>query len=216
MTDFDFILQRGVFAVIRLDDLSAALPLAQALAAGGVRGVEFTLTNRDALGVIARVRSALGEAAAVGLGTVTAAAAAREAVAAGAQFLVTPALDVEVARVAAAAGVPVMMGALSPTEILAAWRAGAELVKVFPARLGGPAFFKDILGPFPQVRLIPSGGVDLQTSASYIKAGASGVAVGGALVNEDLIRRQAWDDLTVLARRFVEAVAAARREPRPG
>jgi len=130
--------------------------------------------------------------------------------------LVTPALDVEVARVAAAAGVPVMMGALSPTEILAAWRGGAELVKVFPARLGGPAFFRDILGPFPQVPLVPSGGVDLQTSASYIKAGASGVAVGGALVNEDLIRRQAWDDLTVLARRFVEAVAAARREPRPG
>lgn len=216
MTGFDFILQRGVFAVIRLDDLSAALPLAQALAAGGVRGVEFTLTNRDALGVIARLRSALGEAAAVGLGTVTDAAAAREAVAAGAQFLVTPALDVEVARVAAAAGVPVMMGALSPTEILAAWRAGAELVKVFPARLGGPAFFKDILGPFPQVRLVPSGGVDLQTAASYIKAGASGVAVGGALVNEDLIRRQAWDDLTALARRFVAAVAAARREPRPG
>jgi len=121
-----------------------------------------------------------------------------------------------VARVAAAAGVPVMMGALSPTEILAAWRGGAELVKVFPARLGGPAFFRDILGPFPQVPLVPSGGVDLQTSASYIKAGASGVAVGGALVNEDLIRRQAWDDLTVLARRFVEAVAAARREPRPG
>lgn len=214
MTVFDFILQRGVFAVIRLDDLSAALPLAQALAAGGVRGVEFTLTNRDALGVVARVRSEVGEGAAVGLGTVTDAATAGEAIAAGAQFLVTPALDAEAARVAAAAGVPVMMGALSPTEILAAWRAGAELVKVFPARLGGPAFFKDILGPFPQVRLIPSGGVDLQTAASYIKTGASGVAVGGALVNEDLIRRRAWDDLTALARRFVAAVAAARREPR--
>lgn len=214
MTVFDFILQRGVFAVIRLDDLSAALPLAQALAAGGVRGVEFTLTNRDALGVVARVRSEVGEGAAVGLGTVTDAATAGEAIAAGAQFLVTPALDAEVARVAAAAGVPVMMGALSPTEVLAAWRAGAELVKVFPARLGGPAFFKDILGPFPQVRLIPSGGVDLQTAASYIRTGASGVAVGGALVNEDLIRRRAWDDLTALARRFVAAVAAARREPR--
>ena len=215
MRIFDFVLERGVFAVIRLADLSAALPLAEALAAGGVRGIEFTLTNRDALGVIEPVRSRLAERAAVGVGTVTTATQARAALEARAQFLVTPALDVEVAAVAAGAGVPVMMGALSPTEILAAWRAGADLVKVFPARVGGPAFFQDVLGPFPQVRLVPSGGVDLQTAASYIKAGASGVAVGGALVNAELIRRQAWEDLTALARRFVEAVTQGRAAAEP-
>lgn len=210
MSVFDFILERGVFAVIRLDDLSAAIPLAEALAAGGVRGIEYTLTNRDALSGIERARARLGEQAAVGVGTVTEAAEARAAVEAGAQFLVTPMLDPEVGRVATVVGVPVMMGALSPTEILAAWRAGAELVKVFPARLGGPAFFRDILGPFPRARLVPSGGVDLRTVASYIQAGAAGIAVGGALVDEALIRRQAWEELTSLARRFVEAVAQAR------
>ena len=210
MNVFDFILERGVFAVIRLDDLSAALPLAEALAAGGVRGVEFTLTNRDALGAVERVRARLRERAAVGIGTVTDADAAREAAAAGAQFLVTPALVPAVAEAAAAAGVPLMMGALTPTEIAAASRFGAELVKVFPARLGGPAYFEDVLVPLPHLRLVPSGGVDLENAPSYVKAGAAGVAVGGSLVNEDLIRRQAWDDLTALAHRFVDAVAAAR------
>lgn len=207
---FDFVLAGGVFAVIRLDDLSAAIPLAEALATGGVRGIEFTLTSRDALGVIQRVRSVLGAQAAVGMGTVTDAASAREAVAAGAQFLVTPVLVPEVAEVAVPAAVPLMMGALTPTEIAAARGTGAELIKVFPAHIGGPAYFKDLLGPFPSLRLVPSGGVDLETGPAYIKAGAAGIAVGGALIKEDLIRQRAWDDLTALANRFVETVAAAR------
>lgn len=212
MTVFDFILERGVFAVIRLGDLGQAISLAEALAEGGIRGIEFTLTNRQALEVIAPVQDRLNGAAVAGMGTITDVASAREAIAAGARFLVTPMLEADVVAAAASAGVPVMVGAFTPTEIYAAWRWRADLVKVFPARLGGATYFKDVLAPLPQLRLVPSGGVDLSSVAAYIKAGAAGVAVGGALTDETLIHRRAWTEIGARARAFVEAVARARAE----
>lgn len=202
--------------MIRLSDLGVAIPLAEALAEGGVRGIEFTLTNRQSLEVIAPAQDRVDGTAVVGMGTVVDAVSAKEAIAAGAQFLVTPTLEVDVVTAAAPAGVPVMMGALTPTEVYAAWRGGAELVKVFPARLGGAPYVRDVLAPLPQLRLVPSGGVDLSSVAAYIRAGAVAVAVGGALVDEAVIRRQAWAEVTARAREFIDAVArarAAKRDP---
>lgn len=212
LSPFDYVLERGVFAVLRLDAPDRAVPLAEAIAAGGVRGIEFTMTTPQALTLLAPARTRLEGRALVGMGTVTDGQQAREAVAAGAAFLVTPTLSWEVVEVAQERGVPVMIGAFSPTEVLAAWRAGADLVKVFPARMGGPAYLRDLLAPLPDLRLVPSGGVDVESAPAYIRAGAAGVAVGGALVDRALVARGAWAEITARAQALVEAVARARTE----
>ncbi len=192
-------------AIVRLDDLSAAVEIGRALVEGGIRALEFTLTNRDAIAAVARVRAELDGRAAVGAGTVLSADAAREAVAAGAQFLVTPTLEPGVITAGREAGMPVVCGAFTPTEILAAWRHGAELVKVFPARALGPGYIKDVLAPLPDLRLVPTGGVDLENCGAFLAAGAYTVALGSNLVDTRLIAQHDWEGLAALARRYVEA-----------
>lgn len=197
--------RRAPIAIVRLDDLSEALAIARALIGGGITVMEFTLTNRDALGAVERVRAELGTAATVGAGTMLDAESARAAIGSGAQFLVSPALEPEVVRAGVEAGVPVVCGALTPTEILAAHRLGAALVKVFPARAFGPAYIKDLLAPLPELRLVPTGGVDLENCADFLRAGAYSVGLGSSLVRERLVAERAWDGLTELARRFAAA-----------
>jgi 2-dehydro-3-deoxyphosphogluconate aldolase / (4S)-4-hydroxy-2-oxoglutarate aldolase len=193
-----------------LDDLSAAIPLTEALLRGGVRSVEFTFTNPLAGRVIEQVRGALTGQVAVGAGSVLDPETARVALLAGAEFVVTPTLNVATIELCSRYGVPTVIGALTPTEILTAWQAGASYVKVFPATVGGPQYLKDVRGPLPQVKLIPTGGVNLDNAADFIRAGASAIAVGSNLVDAPTVRNEDWATLEERARQFSEVVAAAR------
>lgn len=202
------LLPRRPIAIVRLDDLSAAVDIARALADGGITALEYTLSNRAAFAAVERVRAAVGDSLRVGLGTVVNADDARQAIESGAEFLVTPTLEPEVIAVAQGAGVPIACGAFTPTEILAAWRHGAQLVKVFPARSLGPAYIKDVLAPLSGLRLVPTGGVDLDNCAAFLQAGAYTVALGSNLVESRLVRDRDWPALAARARRYVDACAA--------
>jgi 2-dehydro-3-deoxyphosphogluconate aldolase/(4S)-4-hydroxy-2-oxoglutarate aldolase len=201
------LLPREPIAIVRLDDLSSAVDLARALVAGGIRALEFTLTNAKAPAAIGRVRAELGGSALVGAGTVLDTQGAQTSILAGAQFLVTPTYQPEVIECGLQDGVPVVSGALTPTEILRAWESGATLVKVFPARTFGPAYIKDVLAPLPDLRLVPTGGVSPDNCAAFLDAGAYTVAVGSSLVDEDMITRGDWDALSHLASEYVRACA---------
>ncbi len=196
-------------AIVRLDDLAEAVAIGEALVEGGIRALEFTLTNPDALKAVGEVRARLEDRALVGAGTVLDGESAREAISAGAQFVVTPIYQRDVIERGRESGVPVISGAMSPTEVFAAWQDGADLVKVFPARSLGPAYIKDLLGPLPQLKLVPTGGVELDNCAAFIEAGAYTVALGSSLVDKAVISRRDWGALSALARQYVEACTAA-------
>ncbi len=196
---------RQPIAIVRLDDLEQAVEISRALLAGGITAQEFTMTNPDALEALVEVQRELPGELLVGAGTVLDADMAQSALAAGAEFLVTPAFLPDVIMVGRRAGVPVVSGAFTPTEILGAWRAGADLVKVFPAGGVGPAYIKDILGPLPTIPLVPTGGVNLKNCAAFLAAGAYTVAIGSSLVGKELVRQQDWQALTELARQYVRA-----------
>ncbi|HMO85655.1 MAG TPA: bifunctional 4-hydroxy-2-oxoglutarate aldolase/2-dehydro-3-deoxy-phosphogluconate aldolase [Lacipirellulaceae bacterium] len=201
----------GVVAVIRADSGEQLVNVCRALCAGGVAACEITLTTPGALEAIAQASRTLGDEALVGAGSVLDAATARAAILAGARFIFSPVLNLEVIEMAHRYDCVAVPGALTPTEVLTAWSAGADVVKVFPANHFGPQYFKDLHGPMPQVKLTPTGGVDLSTAGDWIRAGAVAVGVGSALVKKDLIAGARWDELSALARQFVDAVAAARR-----
>jgi 2-dehydro-3-deoxyphosphogluconate aldolase/(4S)-4-hydroxy-2-oxoglutarate aldolase len=201
----------GVVAVIRADSGDQLVDISRALLGGGVTAVEITMTTPNAIEAIAQADRELGDRAVVGVGTVLDAETARAAILAGAQFVVSPALDTRVIEMAHRYDRPVFPGALTPTEVVAAWSAGADVVKVFPANHFGPRYFKDLRGPLPQVRLTPTGGVDLDTAADWIEAGAVALGVGSALVKKEFIRERNWSGLTDLAARYVEIVREARR-----
>lgn len=200
----------GVVAVVRLDDLSAAVPLTEALIAGGVTAVEFTFTNPAAGRAIEAAKAAVGHRGYIGAGTVLDSETARIAILSGAEYIVTPTLKRETIELCNRYGVPTIIGAFTATEMLTAWEAGATYIKVHPASLGGPRYFKDILGPLPQLKLIPSGGVSLDNAAEFIKAGAVAVALGSNLVDKDTVARADWATLTERARKLCESVKAAR------
>lgn len=204
------ILRGGVIATIRASSSDGLLETAEAIVAGGIDVVEFSLTTPDALHLIATARARLGDQVLVGAGTVLDVDDLRAALAAKAQFIVMPALDRGAVETARAAGVPVMPGALTPTEVLTAWQWGAELVKLFPASVGGPDYVKAILAPLPQVRLVPTGGVNAANAGEYIRAGAAAVAVGGNLVDRNAIVAREFRRLTVAARELATAVSLAR------
>jgi 2-dehydro-3-deoxyphosphogluconate aldolase/(4S)-4-hydroxy-2-oxoglutarate aldolase len=203
---------KGVIAVVRAASSEQLVGVAKALLAGGVDCIEITMTTPNALQVIRDCRKAMGDDALIGVGSVLSGDVARRAVEAGAQFLVSPIFDPEMIEVAHAAGLPAAPGCFSPTEIHNATKAGADLVKVFPATRLGPTFFKDILAPMPQLKLTPTGGVDLETAAGFIKAGAATLGVGSALVRKDAVARGDTETLRSLAEQFVKIVADARAE----
>jgi 2-dehydro-3-deoxyphosphogluconate aldolase/(4S)-4-hydroxy-2-oxoglutarate aldolase len=200
----------GVIAVIRANSGAEVLDICRALVAGGIRACEITLTTPGAVDAIAAVGRALGDAALVGAGSVLEVAQAEAAIDAGARFVFSSVLDpavIELVRRRECVSVP---GALTPTEIHAAVRAGADLVKVFPANHFGPQYFRDLRGPMPTLRLTPTGGVDLNTTAAWFKAGAVAVGVGSSLVKKDLIAARDWSGLSALAEQYVRLVAEAR------
>jgi 2-dehydro-3-deoxyphosphogluconate aldolase/(4S)-4-hydroxy-2-oxoglutarate aldolase len=201
----------GVVAIVRLDDYSSAVEMVKALQAGGIEAVEFTYTNPRAGAAIAAAADALGDEVAIGAGTVLDPETARAAILQGASFIVTPTLNVDTIRLCNRYSVPTVIGSFTPTEILTAWEHGATFVKVFPASSVGPRYLKDVRGPLPQVRLIPTGGVTLANAGEFIRAGASAVAVGSNLVDARSVADGAWATLTERARAFVDAVAVARR-----
>lgn len=200
----------GLVAVVRSPDSEQLVEVARALADGGVTVVEITMTVPNALDVLRRVRQALGDRILLGAGTVLDPETARAVLLAGAEFLVAPTLNGDVIRLANRYDKLVMPGAFTPTEILAAWEAGAEIVKVFPADVLGPTFFKALRGPLPQVRLMPTGGVDLTTAAAFLQAGACCLGVGSQLVEPKAVAARNFDRIRDLARQYVEIVRQTR------
>ena len=202
----------GVVAIVRLDDLSSAVPLTAALHRGGITAVEFTFTNRLAGKVIEDVRAKAPAGIAIGAGTVLDPETARLAILAGAEFIVTPALNVATIELCNRYSIPTVIGAFTPTEIITAWQAGASVVKVFPASVGGPRYLKDVGGPFPQVKLIPTGGVSLENAGDFIRAGAVAVALGSNLVDATTVAAGDWATIVQRAQAVVAAVKAARED----
>jgi 2-dehydro-3-deoxyphosphogluconate aldolase/(4S)-4-hydroxy-2-oxoglutarate aldolase len=200
----------GVVAVIRLTDASALRSVAEALAEGGVRAIEVTMTVPRAVELIAELASTLPPESIVGAGTVVDADTARRVIAAGARFVVGPVFRPAVIEACHGADVPCMPGCFSPTEILNAWDAGADVVKVFPATALGPGFFRDVRGPLPDVRMMPTGGVTRENAGEWIKAGAVAIGVGTALVDRAAVAERRFGEITARARHFVEAVQMAR------
>lgn len=200
----------GVVAVIRLQDGSKLRAVVNAVARGGITALEVTMTVPRAIDLIAEIAPSLPPGFLLGAGTVVDPETATAAVRAGARYIVSPVFRPAVVEAAHAAGAAAMPGCFSPTEILAAWDAGADVVKVFPATALGPAYFKDLKGPMPQVRLMPTGGVSLENAAEWIRAGAVAVGVGGALVDPKLVAAGDFAGITERARRFVERVRQAR------
>jgi len=202
----------GAVAVVRMKDASLAMRTIEAIHRGGVSAIELTVTTPGAIALIAELTRSLGSEVLVGVGSVLDVDTARRAVDAGARYVVSPVFDEQVVRQAHDLGVAAMPGAFTPTEVLRAHRAGADVVKVFPSEVLGPAFLKGVLAPMPFLKLMPTGGVTPDNVGTWIRAGAVAVGVGGALMDPKLIGAEDWDGLTALARRLAEGVAQARAE----
>ncbi|HSW47030.1 MAG TPA: bifunctional 4-hydroxy-2-oxoglutarate aldolase/2-dehydro-3-deoxy-phosphogluconate aldolase [Phycisphaerae bacterium] len=200
----------GVVAIIRATDSAQLIDVVGALREGGLTCIEVTMTTPNALDVIRQARAACGDSAAIGVGTVLDAETARSAILAGAQFVVSPILDPAIVETCRRYAVPVMPGAMTPTEIVRAWQAGADFVKVFPTSTLGPTFIKDLRGPLPQIRLLPTGGVTLETVADFIKAGCAAVGVGGALVSSQVLKKRDFAAIRQTAAEFLERVRQTR------
>jgi len=201
----------GVVAVIRLKDPAKLRAVVDAIAVGGVRALEVTMTVPGAVGLIRELAPALPDGFLLGAGTVTDAATARAVIDAGASFVVSPVFKPEVVAACHERDVAVMPGCFSPTEILAAFESGADIVKLFPATTLGPQFIKDVRGPLPQVKLMPTGGVTLENAGDWLRAGAVAVGLGSALLDARAIEESRWDVITANARLVVANVAATRR-----
>ena len=197
-----------VIAIARLNDGSRLPAVAEALLAGGLGLMEFTLTTPGALEAVADTRAAYGDELCLGVGTVLSRDDAVRSVAAGAQFLVTPILRHEVVQFCKHERIVCICGALTPTEMQTAWEWGSPYVKVFPANLGGAGYLKDVLAPLPHLRLITTGGVTLDTAPKLLAAGAVAVAVGGQLIDKQLIADGRFDEITARARGFAQLAQA--------
>src|SRR5713101_3015326 len=200
------VLDCGIVAVVRASQNDHLVEAAQALADGGVTVVEITMSVPNALDVLREVRQALGDRVLLGAGTILDPETARAALLAGAEYIVAPTINLDVIRLCQRYDKLVMPGAFTPTEILSAWEAGADIVKVFPADVVGPAFFKALRGPLPQIRLMPTGGVDLTTAAAFLEAGACCLGVGGQLVEPKAVAERNFDRIRDLARQYVAIV----------
>ncbi len=203
--------QHVVVAVMRAPDAGAAVSGAAALVDGGVRALEITYSTPGAADVIARLRAEYGDEVVVGAGTVTTTRQVAESVGAGADFLVSPGVTAEVAEAMRASGAPFALGALTPSEVMAATDLGADLVKLFPGSLGGPDYLRALRGPFPDVPFMPTGGVSVDNARTWLEVGAVCLGAGGDLVSADLLARGDHAEITRRARAFMAAVA-----PRPG
>lgn len=207
-----WILECGLVAVVRSPDSRQLVDVVRAIADGGITVAEITMTVPNALDVLRDVRCELGDRVLLGAGTVLDAETARAVILAGAEYVVAPNVNVDVIRLCQRYSKLVMPGAFTPTEILTAWEAGADIVKVFPADAVGPAFLKAVHGPLPHIRLMPTGGVDLTTAAAFLKAGACCLGVGSQLVEPKAVAERNFDHIRDLARQYVHIVKQTRAE----
>ncbi len=208
--DLQRTLDLGIVAIIRAPSGEQLVEVSQALLDGGIDVIEVTFTVPGVLDIISQVRKKLGSSILLGAGTVLDAASARAAMLAGAEFIVTPAVRPDVIETCQRYDKLVMCGAFTPTEILQAWELGSDIVKVFPADIGGPNYLKAIHGPFPQIRLLPTGGVNLDTLATFVKAGACAVGLGSSLVEKDALKNRDMDRIRTLAAAYVEKMKVVR------
>jgi 2-dehydro-3-deoxyphosphogluconate aldolase/(4S)-4-hydroxy-2-oxoglutarate aldolase len=212
VSPLSLILDTGVVAIMRANSSDQLLAAADAVLAGGVQAIEVTMTTPGALEVIRQATSKYGSDVLFGVGSVLDAETARAAILAGAQFVVCPTLNIKTIEICKRYTIPVMPGAYTPTEILTAWEAGADVVKVFPASVGGPAYIKALKGPLPQIRLAAVGGVNLDTTADFFRAGIDVVGVGGELVNQKLLDTRDFIAITERARSFRKLADEGRKK----
>jgi 2-dehydro-3-deoxyphosphogluconate aldolase/(4S)-4-hydroxy-2-oxoglutarate aldolase len=213
----DTIERGGVLPVVRLPSLERAATLAQTLLEAGVTAFEVTLTSPGALEALQSVRAGQpafeAGRAVIGAGSVVSPDQAAAAIDCGAQFIVTPVMQPRTIAACVDRRIPIIPGALTPTEIQAAWEAGASAVKVFPAHLFGPTYLKDLLAPLPHLKLVPTGGVTLENAGEFIRRGAAALGIGSSLVSPRLVDAEEWERLAANARAFLDAVQAARIKP---
>lgn len=210
MDDLDRVLRQVLVAVIRAPSGERLAEVAEALLAGGIDVMEVTFTVPGAVRVLEQVADRIGDRVLLGAGTVLDSETARIALLAGARFIVSPTVNLGVIEMCRRYDRLVMPGALTPTEVVTAWQAGADIVKIFPADLGGPAYLKALKGPLPQVLMMPTGGVDLTTAPVFLKAGACALGVGGALIEKQAVEQGDFARIETLARQYVELIRATR------
>ena len=203
-------MELGIVAVVRTPTFDLVLPACEALIKGGVLAVEVTLTVPNALKALQQVSERFGDEALVGAGTILNAEQCGEAIHAGAQYVISPITKLEIVLAAHARNKPVMLGAYTPTEAQLAHEAGADFIKVFPADKLGPSYIKSLRAPLPHLRIVPTGGVDLQTAPEFLKAGCAALGVGSSLLTAEILKKKDWSELTRLAREYVRVVREAR------
>jgi len=204
-------ISEGLIPVIRVSSAQEAVDVSDSLKAGGVTSIEITMTVQGAIDVIKELTQKYKDEIIMGAGTVLDPETGRAALLAGAQFIVSPTLNLDLIYLAHRYSAVVIPGTMTPTEILAAWNAGADMVKVFPAaQLGGPEYLKAIKGPLPQILLVPTGGVNLQNAGAFIKAGAVALGVGGELVDKKALQEKKFHVITENAKAFLKAIREAR------
>jgi 2-dehydro-3-deoxyphosphogluconate aldolase/(4S)-4-hydroxy-2-oxoglutarate aldolase len=204
------LLDPGIIAIIRADSSEQLVEAAAALLEGGVPAMEVTMTTPNALEVISTVTRKFGNEILMGVGSVIDPKTVYAAVAAGAEFIVTPVTKPQVIAAANDLQKPIASGAFTPTECLLAHESGADFVKLFPADVGGPAYIKSILTPLPMLRIVPTGGVTPETAAAFLKAGSTALGAGSSLVSKEILQNRDWAELTKRARDFVDAVRKAK------
>jgi 2-dehydro-3-deoxyphosphogluconate aldolase/(4S)-4-hydroxy-2-oxoglutarate aldolase len=208
-----FIRGVGIVPIIRTSSVESAIKSVEAVYNGGIRAAEITMTVPGAIQALEKVADKFGDKIVLGAGTVLDPETARICMLAGAQFFVTPALNVKTVEMARRYSKAICPGALTPTEVVTAWDAGADVVKVFPCgNVGGPKYIKALKGPLPQIEMIPTGGVNLETTPEFLKAGACAVAVGGELVDAKLVKAGEYGKIEELAKKYLEVIAKTRAE----
>lgn len=207
------IIDIGVVPVVRTSSAESAIRSIEAIHKGGIRAAEITMTVPGAIRALEKVADQFGDSIVLGAGTVLDPETARACMLAGAQFFVTPSLNVATIEIAQRYSRPIMPGALTPTEVVTAWQAGADVIKVFPASaVGGAKYIKALKGPFPQIEMIPTGGVNLETAADFLRAGACAVAVGGELIDGATIAAGKYEVFEERAKQYLEIVRKTRSE----
>ncbi len=208
-----FITEVGIVPVVRTSSAESAVQAVEAMYRGGVRAAEITMTVPGAIRALEKVADQFGDKLMLGAGTVLDPETARACMLAGAEFFVTPSLRLSTIEMAKRYSKVICPGALTPTEVLTAWEAGADVVKIFPCgNVGGAKYIKALKGPFPQIEMIPTGGVNLETAGDFLKAGACAVAVGGELVDAKSIKEGRFEVIEDRARHYLAAIAKARSE----
>jgi 2-dehydro-3-deoxyphosphogluconate aldolase/(4S)-4-hydroxy-2-oxoglutarate aldolase len=204
-------INEGLIPVIRVSAAKEAIDVADAIKEGGVSLIEITMSVQGAIDVIKELTQKYKDDIIMGAGTILDSETGRAALLAGAQFIVSPTLNLDLIQLAHRYSAVVIPGAMTPTEILAAWNTGADMVKVFPAaQLGGPEYIKALRGPLPQILLVPTGGVDLQNAGAFIKAGAIALGVGGELVDKKAMKEKKFHIITENTRAFLKTIREAR------